>query len=281
MEIRTNLKIEGIQYIWETNLTDEEIKSLFYELKKSRTLMMETFAANHSTLEFRGGRKSFKTTCGDFTIRGHITETTILAIKENTKEIQKIQAEIDNESILKLQKSEERKKNLERYKRLITLVVKSCDRGMYEESIRLLGECAKLDKEFYFNSWDRKLTVNYHYFRISALTDNVELGLSRIHHNSSHLLIDLAQFFEAVKNYKQAEQIYQMGIKEDNPNLGSFYKRYAICLENQKKYQEAISLCEKALLAGLECDGTKGGFRGRLLRLEKKNKREESGYSAE
>lgn len=47
------------------------------------------------------------------------------------------------------------------------------------------------------------------------------------------------------------------------------FKRLAIIYEQQKRYEEAIEICEKAISYELD-DGTMGGFEGRIERLQKK-----------
>lgn len=51
------------------------------------------------------------------------------------------------------------------------------------------------------------------------------------------------------------------------PRIPSF-QRLAIIYENMGRYDDAISVCELALRYGLD-DGTKGGFKGRIERLQK------------
>lgn len=56
--------------------------------------------------------------------------------------------------------------------------------------------------------------------------------------------------------------------ESNHPRIPSF-KRLAIIYEKQGKIKDGIEICEKALKLGLE-DGTKGGFKGRKKRLQKK-----------
>lgn len=48
--------------------------------------------------------------------------------------------------------------------------------------------------------------------------------------------------------------------------------RLAVIYEKQKRYQEAIRICENAIRLKATNDGTKGGMKGRLERLKKKEK---------
>ena len=52
------------------------------------------------------------------------------------------------------------------------------------------------------------------------------------------------------------------------PSMPSF-KQYAIICEKQGEFQEAIDICRLALSYGLD-DGTKGGYEGRIKKLENK-----------
>ncbi|MDX9786517.1 MAG: hypothetical protein RBT11_07065 [Desulfobacterales bacterium] len=55
----------------------------------------------------------------------------------------------------------------------------------------------------------------------------------------------------------------------DRPGRIETFKLAAIAMEEDKRYDEAIILCNKALSYGLK-NGTKTGFEGRIGRLEKK-----------
>jgi len=52
------------------------------------------------------------------------------------------------------------------------------------------------------------------------------------------------------------------------PNYIEAFKSVAIALGEDERYDEALAICEKALLLGLE-DGTKTGFKGRIARLKR------------
>lgn len=48
------------------------------------------------------------------------------------------------------------------------------------------------------------------------------------------------------------------------------YKRLAIIYEKEGNIQQAISVCNQAIAAGFESDGTKKGMQGRIEKLMKK-----------
>lgn len=50
----------------------------------------------------------------------------------------------------------------------------------------------------------------------------------------------------------------------------STFKRLAIIYEKQKRYREAIKVCENAIALDATNDGTDGGMQSRLARLKKK-----------
>ena len=54
----------------------------------------------------------------------------------------------------------------------------------------------------------------------------------------------------------------------DSRNV-TVFKQLAILYEDDHEYDKALSLCNQALLLGLE-DGTKTGYQGRIDRLSKK-----------
>lgn len=49
------------------------------------------------------------------------------------------------------------------------------------------------------------------------------------------------------------------------------YKRLAMLMERQGRYEEAVSVCDEAIRIGLTADGTKGGMVGRRERLLKRH----------
>lgn len=86
---------------------------------------------------------------------------------------------------------------------------------------------------------------------------------------------------EDLKRLKFLLSLHEIGSKEyqkyqekiinyEYPNLNiPSFKRLAIIYEDQGKYKEAIEVCKLALEYGLD-DGTQGGFKGRIQRLERK-----------
>src|SRR5690625_1223172 len=69
--------------------------------------------------------------------------------------------------------------------------------------------------------------------------------------------------------YKNYESLI-VDFKPSIPNIPSF-KRLAIILEKQGKYDEAIKVCNMAITYNLT-DGTKGGFKGRKERIYRKSR---------
>jgi tetratricopeptide (TPR) repeat protein len=273
--IRGGLRIGGIPYTWETNLDDEEIKTLYEVLVERRVLLMETLTIDHDTFEMRGGVNGFKVDWDEFVIHGRIVGETIHAMKHLASEIEEAQIRCSQEEEEKKAKELRRPSAKKKYEKLMSFAINAYEAGMYDDSIQLLHKCLDLNREFYFSgwSWDKETNPVYHLFKISAFKNDVELGLSYIDLNQSHKVVDLALCFEGVGKMESAERIYRIAIEDYGDCLqGIIYKRYAICLERQGKYREAITLCDEALARGVDRDGTKGGIEGRKKRLLRKLK---------
>lgn len=104
-------------------------------------------------------------------------------------------------------------------------------------------------------------------------------------------LFKQASIDEDIRMIKRTQRLFEKGSKDykrfqqeiDNyvwikPRIPSF-QQLAIIYEKQEKYAEAIDICKLAVKYQLN-DGTKGGFTGRLSRLEKKLQRQKSGLPA-
>lgn len=77
------------------------------------------------------------------------------------------------------------------------------------------------------------------------------------------------EVLKKMKNDNMWKHHNEKGELEFVPPQFPSFKRLAIIYENNKNYQEAIEICEKALKLNLR-DGTKTGFEGRIKRLERK-----------
>ncbi|MGP4073822.1 tetratricopeptide repeat protein [Piscibacillus sp. B03] len=76
---------------------------------------------------------------------------------------------------------------------------------------------------------------------------------------------DINKMDEIIREFKKDPSYKKNG---SLPRMPSF-ERLAIIYDKQGNYQEAINICKKAISYGLN-DKTKGGFKGRIERLEKK-----------
>lgn len=78
----------------------------------------------------------------------------------------------------------------------------------------------------------------------------------------------------ADKHLREFPDLYpfiRKDLKDFMPRVPTF-QQYATLLTEDKKYAEAINVCENAIQFGLD-DGTKNGFEGRIERIKKKMKK--------
>lgn len=73
---------------------------------------------------------------------------------------------------------------------------------------------------------------------------------------------------EDIKFIEDFQKAWEREFGDELPRIPSF-ERLAIIYEKQGKLEEAIEICQMALKLGLK-DSTKGGFEGRVKRLQKK-----------
>ena len=67
-----------------------------------------------------------------------------------------------------------------------------------------------------------------------------------------------------------ARNIYELCKRYKQPLPGCYsFKNLAILYENRREYDNAISVCKKAIADGYRFDGTKGGMQGRIEKLQK------------
>ena len=67
--------------------------------------------------------------------------------------------------------------------------------------------------------------------------------------------------------------VYTEALKDLTESM-AIHKRFAIVCERTGDLQGAIDISQAAIDKGVLEDGTKGGFKGRLLRLEKKREKQ-------
>lgn len=87
--------------------------------------------------------------------------------------------------------------------------------------------------------------------------------------------IALAEMFTKSQIEFQEVRVTNGWAEPDSPtkSISTFptFKRLAIIYEKQKKYDEAIAICQRAIELGYVDDGTDGQMPGRIARLMKKN----------
>lgn len=67
-----------------------------------------------------------------------------------------------------------------------------------------------------------------------------------------------------------ARNIYELCKRYKQPLPGCYsFKNLAILYENRREYDNAISVCKKAIADGYRFDGTKGGMEGRIKKLQR------------
>lgn len=92
--------------------------------------------------------------------------------------------------------------------------------------------------------------------------------------------ITLAEpFIESLKEIQKVRETNGWSKEKDVtmrlPNYPSF-KRLAIIYEKQKRYDDAIAICQHAIELGFVSDGTSGQMPGRIARLQRKKSKAES-----
>lgn len=120
-----------------------------------------------------------------------------------------------------------------------------------------------IDRHFLYNQ-----LINYYY----GLRD-IKEGSIEICKKYCKESIELAPMFLRIDE-KDYYTLYKNTVDapEYKPPRIPAFQRMSIILDNEGKYHEAIKVCQKAIELNLR-DGTKGGFEGRIKRLQKKIKK--------
>lgn len=92
-------------------------------------------------------------------------------------------------------------------------------------------------------------------------------------HPHENLWLYFGETLEREEALSLAIAVYKEALN-DHPKSMAIHKRLAIVCERTDNLQGAIDISQSALDKGVLEDGTKGGFKGRLLRLENKRKKQ-------
>jgi len=112
------------------------------------------------------------------------------------------------------------------------------------------------------NPIDRHFVYNHLIELYYKLRDERKDALEKCFYYCKEDINRLPQF---LRSYKNEYSYIEADVTPRCPSV----QQLAIIYEKKEKFQEAVDLCNYAINLGLD-DGTKGGFQGRIKRLENK-----------
>lgn len=147
----------------------------------------------------------------------------------------------------------------------------SAQKGRLDESDQLLLQGKKLQQlEKQYRPVLRKHALNEE--KINQLY-SIANSMDNIHSDVMEKVISMCvedlKLASDVIRYQKEWDMLQLHELHDSYYYSTF-KRLAIIYEKQKRYQEAIEVCEDAIALDATHDGTDGGMQARLARLKKK-----------
>lgn len=299
LEWRHNVRVSGVPFTWKTHLGDDEIKELYQALLRERFFIgLPPFKRLKRTM--KGGLKASlglriqhcQLEYGDLVCRvTQVNDNVIIACRP-PEEWECIDA---SHAAERHRRDREWEGKYGRNKVLDNKCCRLVDKGQrlishnkYPEAESFLREAVELklhnpDCRFAFCSPEMSLLQLFH------KTKNIDAGIAflseiqlRIPHESCSLYnlplrwVEFGHDFERDGDTDSAERIYVEAMRI-NPDHGETYKRLCLVYQRSERYDATIAVCQSALQRGLS-DGTKGGFEGRMKRIEKRNQCQPKGW---
>jgi len=285
-DLRDNVEVAGIPFIWKTNLDDNSIRDV-YQILLRKKFFVDLPSQVSSTIEKGKAKLSFpKIRDCEIEYKGLICKIIrfgekIAAVNRSLEEWELIDQEREKE---RKRKEKEWHKRYGRSKEIDDKCLKlmngardlMCDEK-YEEaekklSIALEFKMRNLDCHFSSSNPEMELLCLYYE------TKNVEAGLDLLlriqkeipensfnYSNWKYRWVEFGHNFERDGDIDIAERIYFESIKM-NPDYGETYKRLSLVYERSGRYDEAEKICIEGIAR--EFDGY--GFEARLKRIRKK-----------
>lgn len=286
LDLRDDVEVIGIPFIWSTNLDDNSIcdvyqillrKRFFVDLPSQVLSSIKNGKAKLSFPKIRNCEIEYKgLICRIIRFGGKIT-----AVNRFSKEWELIDKEHEKEI---KRKEKDWYEKFGRAKEVDDKCLKlmNGERGLmcdekYEEAERILCEALEfkmknLDCHFSWSNPEMSLLDLYYE------TKNVEAGLDLLlriqkeipeasfnYSNWKYRWVEFGHNFERDGDIDIAERIYFESIKM-NPDYGETYKRLSLIYERSGRYDEAEKICIEGIARGLD----NYGFEGRLKRIRKK-----------
>jgi hypothetical protein len=277
MKLRDNVKVEGVPFVWSTNLRDEEIRQ-FYILHQERlNEQVSPRDPSSSTiviplrmgfLEFRDGFCVWTANNDKHTVLYRTNTEWELWNARQTEIAELRQEQAIGEAVEK--RIAETEDDHLREKTEVALAANDCNvAAAYINARAELRQkfCSLKGMSVGWNYWSPDLI--FARFPLSAYG----VDFLRRYRPIPQAFINFAHWFGGRKSLgnheriKQTTAIYTEALKLF-PNNASLTAALCLFYRRVGMYDEAIAVCKHAAQKGLK-DGTKSGFEGRLKRLQK------------
>lgn len=271
VHLRRKVEIPDLPLTWTTNLTDEQVHELYSALLNRQFFVGfpdHDIQADGATVKFSIQPRFDQIAYLDGMCMAIMLFGTVTLVYRTSEEWQVWEEWQAEQSRIKTEQDKRKRKLWAMHDHLYDLAHKQWDAGHTEEAEQLFLECKKLAEEYpnVLQGWrDAPIKLIYLY----ADLPDPSRGLDYLDQE-----FDRPQYYHimAYQNEHEqpgiAERIYRHAINRFQNDAGLF-KALALLLARVGRNQDAISVCEEAIMRGLK-DDTKSGFEGRLDRLKKR-----------
>lgn len=270
VSVRDNIKLDGIPYIWSSNLSDEQLRDIYNRLLRARFFVRKPDIKSKKPISGVGVAFWSNLAESQFEYEDGLCKVSV--VHDHAWVIYRT-AEQWEAWAKAMEKKEEAKKRVQKQKQALRIKhaelqskgASLIDSGRLEEAEECLLECHRLFLKH--ANVIRYSEAKLHLLQLYRRYNNPSRGLAFLSDNSS----DDYDYYLLAEQFSgdpgNVEAVLKEGIKRSQ-DPGYLYKR--LCLYFQKKLllDKAIYYCEEAIVRGLG-DDTKSGFFGRLQRLRK------------
>jgi tetratricopeptide (TPR) repeat protein len=273
VEVRDNVKLEGIPFTWQSNLSDDQLREIYKQLLRDRFFVRRPDDIKFRTEQDSGiGVQFCINDLQEAQFEYEDGACHVLVFNEDVSVIYRTYEQWEAWDKAK-EKEEEAKRRIEEREQALKNKHLELEEngnsliklGHLEEAEKCLLECRRIYLEHPDIIHHRE--AEWLLIRLYGQYDDPGKGLdflSQYSTDSYHYFL-LAERFSTTPH--KAEAVFLEGIK-NFPEEGFLYKRICLYLETQRLFDKAIHYCKEAISKGVT-DDTKSGFPGRLKRLKK------------
>jgi len=269
---RESIRLEGIPFIWSSNLSDEQLREIYTRLLRDRFFLRKPdVGMNKLTMgmavKLRANLREAQFEYEDGLCQVYCFHDHIWVIYRTAEQWEAWARVVKKQQEAKRKFQEDKQGLRDKHSELQSRAAYLIDAGKLKEAEECLLEGHRLFLKHmvvirHSDAKSRLIKIYGRYKDPSnglAFLDNIPFD--------DHDYYLLAQEFR--EDPVKVEAVFKEGIKRSQ-DPGNLYKRLCLYFQEKSLFDKAIYYCGKAIAKGLR-DDTKSGFPGRLERLRKHN----------